>query len=312
MREPITDIIYLFYTDRTMKKVIFALLTLMLLSLTPLGVAEEMSYSVAVQVGDGFEFEHSRAYEVVVNGSVVDAFNETFIAAVNVTGVDLVNATDPDFGNYTDMVISSDISVGNETINATESLYDAVFLNQALGFGMDIIMSEIANDSVEFVDLGGYGYFVENNASLAEQFVADIEEFNFSSYLDLAAFGEFELLANDTYSGGFSLAVANDTFTLLANESYFFASEGNVTVDLFVDYEVDMNLSIVTKAIKYFTLSIGNDSLFFEDSYVEYVAPVVVETTAEETTVETTEEEEANFILFAIPLALIPILRRRN
>ena len=295
-----------------MKKVIFALLTLMLLSLTPLGVAEEMSYSVALQVGDSFEFEHSRSYEVVLNGSVVDAFNESFVAAVNVTGIDLVNATDPDFGNYTDMVISSDISVGNETINATESLYDAVFLNQALGFGMDIIMSEIANDSVEFVDLGGYGYFVENNVSLAEQFVADVEEMNFSSYLDLAAFGEFELLANDTYSGGFSLAVANDTFTLLANESYFFASEGNVSVDLFVDYEVDMNLSIVTKAIKYFTLSIGNDSLFFEDSYVEYVAPVVVETTAEETTVETTEEEEANFILFAIPLALIPILRRRN
>ena len=294
-----------------MKRIFFLILLLSLLSFAPIGMAEEWSYSVALEVGDSFEFEHTRSLDVVVNGSTVSNVSEVFVANVTVDAIELVNVTDEDFGNYTDMIISSSVVVGNETINATESVFDLVFLNSVFYFGMDVIMSEIANDSVAFTEVGDYGYFNENNSTLGELFVADVEEMNVSSFLGLSAFGEFELGLNDTYEGVFELAMVNDTFSLFANESYFFASEGNVSVDLFVDVEYDFNSSVVTKSIKQFTLAIGNDSLAFEDSFVEYVAPVVVETSVE-SSVETTEEESANFILFAIPLALIPILRKRN
>jgi hypothetical protein len=294
-----------------MKRIFFLILLLSLLSFAPIGMAEEWSYSVALEVGDSFEFEHTRSLDVVVNGSTVSNVSEVFVANVTVDAIELVNVTDEDFGNYTDMIISSSVVVGNETINATESVFDLVFLNSVFYFGMDVIMSEIANDSVAFTEVGDYGYFNENNSTLGELFVADVEEMNVSSFLELSAFGEFELGLNDTYEGVFELAMVNDTFSLFANESYFFASEGNVSVDLFVDVEYDFNSSVVTKSIKQFSLAIGNDSLAFEDSFVEYVAPVVVETSVE-SSVETTEEESANFILFAIPLALIPILRKRN
>ena len=294
-----------------MKRIFFLILLLSLLSFAPIGMAEEWSYSVALEVGDSFEFEHTRSLDVVVNGSTVSNVSEVFVANVTVDAIELVNVTDEDFGNYTDMIISSSVVVGNETINATESVFDLVFLNSVFYFGMDVIMSEIANDSVAFTEVGDYGYFNENNSTLGELFVADVEEMNVSSFLGLSAFGEFELGLNDTYEGVFELAMVNDTFSLFANESYFFASEGNVSVDLFVDVEYDFNSSVVTKSIKQFSLAIGNDSLAFEDSFVEYVAPVVVETSVE-SSVETTEEESANFILFAIPLALIPILRKRN
>ena len=294
-----------------MKRIFFLILLLSLLSFAPIGMAEEWSYSVALEVGDSFEFEHTRSLDVVVNGSTVSNVSEVFVANVTVDAIELVNVTDEDFGNYTDMIISSSVVVGNETINATESVFDLVFLNSVFYFGMDVIMSEIANDSVAFTEVGDYGYFNENNSTLGELFVADVEEMNVSSFLGLSAFGEFELGLNDTYEGVFELAMVNDTFSLYANESYFLASEGNVSVDLFVDVEYDFNSSVVTKSIKQFSLAIGNDSLAFEDSFVEYVAPVVVETSVE-SSVETTEEESANFILFAIPLALIPILRKRN
>lgn len=295
-----------------MKRIFFLVLLLSLLSFAPIGMAEEWSYSVALEVGDSFEFEHTRSLDVVVNGSTVSNVSEVFVANVTVDAIELVNVTDEDFGNYTDMIISSSVVVGNETINATESVFELVFLNSVFYFGMDVIMSEIANDSVAFTEVGDYGYFNENNSTLGELFVADVEEMNVSSFLELSAFGEFELGLNDTYEGVFELAMVNDTFSLFANESYFFASEGNVSVDLFVDVEYDFNSSVVTKSIKQFSLAVGNDSLAFEDSFVEYVAPVVVETTAEETTAETTEEESANFILFALPLALIPLIRRKN
>ena len=246
----------------------------------------------------------------MVNGSILANVSEVFVANVTVDAIELVNATDPDFGNYTDMVISSSVAVGNDTLNATESLADVVFLNQALGFGEDILLAEISNDSLEFAALGEYGYFVEDNASLPQQFVADVEELNFSNYLAFSDFGEFELAENDTYEGDYSLAYANGTFTLLVNESYFFA-ENNASLDIFVDLEVDINASLVVKHLRSVSLAIGNDSLSFEDSFVEYIAPVVVETTVESSAEETTEEE-ANFVLFAIPLALIPILRRRK
>lgn len=294
-----------------MKRIFFLVLLLSLLSFAPIGMAEEWSYSVALEVGDSFEFEHTRSLDVVVNGSTVSNVSEVFVANVTVDAIELVNVTDADFGNYTDMVISSTIVVGNDTVNATESLYEVVFLNSIFYFGMDVIMSEIANDSVAFTEVGDYGYFNENNSTLGELFVADVEEMNVSSLLELSAFGEFELGLNDTYEGVFELAMVNDTFSLFANESYFFASEGNVSVDLFVDVEYDFNSSVVTKSIKQFSLAVGNDSLAFEDSFVEYVAPVVVETTAE-SSAETTEEESANFILFALPLALIPLIRRKN
>lgn len=294
-----------------MKRIFFLLVLLSLLSLSPIGVAEEWSYSVALEVGDNFEFEHSRSYDVVLNGSSVSNVSESFIANVTVEAIDLVNVTDSDFGNYTDMIISSSVVVGNDTVNATESVFDLVFLNSIFYFGMDVIMSEIANDSVAFTEVGDYGYFNENNSTLGELFVADMEEMNFSSFLEASAFGEFELGLNDTYEGVFELGMVNDTFTLFANESYFFASEGNSSIDLFVDVEYDFNSSAVTKSIKQFTLAVGNDSLSFEDSFVKYVAPVVVETTTLETS-EETDEESANFVLFAIPLALIPLIRRKN
>ena len=294
-----------------MKRIFFLILLLSLLSFAPIGMAEEWSYSVALEVGDSFEFEHTRSLDVVVNGSTVSNVSEVFVANVTVDAIELVNVTDEDFGNYTDMIISSSVVVGNDTVNATESVFDLVFLNSVFYFGMDVIMSEIANDSVAFTEVGDYGYFNENNSTLGELFVADVEEMNVSSFLGLSAFGEFELGLNDTYEGVFELAMVNDTFSLFANESYFFASEGNVSVDLFVDVEYDFNSSVVTKSIKQFSLVVGNDSLAFEDSFVEYVAPVVVETTAE-SSAETTEEESANFILFALPLALIPLIKRKN
>ena len=294
-----------------MKRIIFLFVLLSLLGFAPIGMAEEWSYSVALEVGDSFEFEHTRSLDVVKNGSILANVSESFIANVTIDAIELVNVTDEDFGNYTDMIISSSVVVGNETINATESVFDLVFLNSVFYFGMDVIMSEIANDSVAFTEVGDYGYFNENNSTLGELFVADVEEMNVSSFLGLSAFGEFELGLNDTYEGVFELAMVNDTFSLFANESYFFASEGNVSVDLFVDVEYDFNSSVVTKSIKQFSLAVGNDSLAFEDSFVEYVAPVVVETTAE-SSAETTEEESANFILFALPLALIPLIKRKN
>lgn len=295
-----------------MKRIFFLLILLSLLGFAPISMAEGESYSVALEVGDSFEFEHIRSLDVMVNGSSVANVSESFIANVTVGAVDLVNVTDDEFGNYTDMVISSSVAVGNETLNATESLADVVFLNQALNFGMDIIMSEIANDSVEFVGLGEYGYFVEDNSSLAEGFVADMEEMNFSSYLEASAFGEFELGLNDSYAGEFSLGLVNDTFSLFANESYFFA-ENNASVELFVDLEVDMNASLVVKHLRSFSLAIGNDSLSFEDSFVEYVAPVVVESSVE-SSVEETEEESANLIYALAPLSMVAltILRRKN
>lgn len=294
-----------------MKRMIFLFVLLPLLSFAPIGMAEEWSYSVALEVGDSFEFEHTRSLDVVVNGSSVANVSESFIANVTIDAIELVNVTDEFFGDYTDMIISSSIVVGNDTVNATESVFETVFLNQVFFFGMDVFMSEIANDSVAFTEVGDYGYFNENNSTLGELFVADVEEMNFSSFLEASVFGEFELGLNDTYEGVFEVGMANDTFILFANESYFFASEGNVSVDLFVDVEYDFNSSVVTKSIKQFSLAIGNDSLSFEDSFVKYVAPVVVETSVE-SSVEETEEESANFILFAIPLALIPILRKRN
>tara|TARA_R100000482_G_scaffold107671_1_gene50013 strand:+ start:96 stop:980 length:885 start_codon:yes stop_codon:yes gene_type:complete len=294
-----------------MKRIIFLFVLLSLLGFAPIGMAEEWSYSVALEVGDSFEFEHTRSLDVVKNGSILANVSESFIANVTIDAIELVNVTDEDFGNYTDMIISSSVVVGNDTVNATESVFDLVFLNSVFYFGMDVIMSEIANDSVAFTEVGDYGYFNENNSTLGELFVADVEEMNFSSFLELSAFGEFELGLNDTYEGVFELAMVNDTFSLFANESYFFASEGNVSVDLFVDVEYDFNSSVVTKSIKQFSLAVGNDSLAFEDSFVEYVAPVVVETTAE-SSAETTEEESANFILFALPLALIPLIKRKN
>ena len=294
-----------------MKRIIFLFVLLSLLGFAPIGMAEEWSYSVALEVGDSFEFEHTRSLDVVKNGSILANVSESFIANVTIDAIELVNVTDEDFGNYTDMIISSSVVVGNDTVNATESVFDLVFLNSVFYFGMDVIMSEIANDSVAFTEVGDYGYFNENNSTLGELFVADVEEMNVSSFLGLSAFGEFELGLNDTYEGVFELAMVNDTFSLFANESYFFASEGNVSVDLFVDVEYDFNSSVVTKSIKQFSLAVGNDSLAFEDSFVEYVAPVVVETTAE-SSAETTEEESANFILFALPLALIPLIKRKN
>jgi len=295
-----------------MKRIFFLLVLLSLLSLSPIGVAEEWSYSVALEVGDSFEFEHTRSLDVVVNGSILANVSEVFVANVTVDAIDLVNVTDDEFGNYTDMVISSSVAVGNDTLNATESLAEVVFLNQALGFGEDILMAEISNDSLEFAALGEYGYFVEDNASLPQQFVADVEELNFSNYLAFSDFGEFELGLNDSYEGGYSLGYANGTFSLLVNESYFFA-ENNASLDIFVDLEVDINASLVVKHLRSVSLAIGNDSLSFEDSFVEYVAPVVVESSAvESSSVETSEEEAANFVLFAIPLALIPLLRRKN
>jgi hypothetical protein len=295
-----------------MKRIFFLLVLLSLLSLSPIGVAEEWSYSVALEVGDSFEFEHTRSLDVVKNGSILANVSEVFVANVTVDAIDLVNATDDEFGNYTEMVISSSVAVGNETLNATESLFEVVFLNQALGFGEDILMAEISNDSLEFAELGEYVYFLEDNASLPQQFVADVEELNFSNYLAFSDFGEFELGLNDSYEGGYSLGYANGTFSLLVNESYFFA-ENNASLDIFVDLEVDINASLVVKHLRSVSLAIGNDSLSFEDSFVEYVAPVVVESSAvESSSVETSEEEAANFVLFAIPLALIPLLRRKN
>ena len=296
-----------------MKRIFFLLILLSLLSFAPIGIAEEWSYSVALEVGDSFEFEHTRSLDVVKNGSILANVSEVFVANVTIDAIELVNVTDEDFGNYTDMVVSSSIVVGNDTVNANESLYEVVFLNSIFYFGMDVIMSEIANDSVAFTEIGDYGYFNENNSTLGELFVADVEEMNVSSLLELSAFGEFELGLNDTYEGVFELAMVNDTFSLFANESYFFASEGNVSVALFVDVEYDFNSSVVTKSIKQFSLAVGNDSLSFEDSFVEYVAPVVVESSVE-SSVEETEEESANLIYALAPLSMVAltILRRKN
>ena len=131
-----------------MKRMFLSLVILSLLSLSPIGMGEEWSYSVALEVGDSFEFEHTRSLDVVKNGSTVSTVSENFIANVTVDAIYLVNVIDDVFGNYTDMVISSSVAVGNETLNAIvkglpiprpgipESF--KVLLRELMGLGLEI------------------------------------------------------------------------------------------------------------------------------------------------------------------------------
>lgn len=296
-----------------------------IISQAQLNDPEEISYSVAIEVGDNYKFNHTRetnflngSYYIVDNNNSIDA-NERFIADTTITSIDVINKTDQFFGDYKDMVISTDIFLGNETLKVNESLWEVKFLNQATNFGNDIFwVVDILNDfwfwditmyneyliileeMLEFTEIGDYGYFVENNSMLSEDFIKVLDEMNFSSYWEFSTGIDFTDDPN-SYVGDFEYDLLNDMFYLYVDESYF-VEDINSTVEIFLDLEVNMNCSIVKKHIRSYSI-MGDHNLFFADSFV-FIEPLVENTSNEGLM-------NSNFQLFIILLALIPIFRKK-
>ena len=298
-----TLILYTYITLVMKKLFIFSILFL-LLSLSPIAVAEELP-TLDLEVGDSFLVKEKVALTYKVNDTVkADLLNES-IANITITDV-YVNATE-DLAQ-----VSYDEVRGNDSMSWVQNVSDFGWFDMPAELAMSasfmVFLSDpYGNETVDF-EIGNYthDYFAMGNLTFWEDVVAEWDAMNDT---------EEEIIFD------YNMTIVDNSTLHIDYFETAFETEDNMTMmwEANISTVVDIDRNFVEYANWDIFLEMKDQnnasiSVHLVEGWEEYVEPIVEvteETTEEATTTEESEESNLAFVFVPVALATIPLFARR-
>ena len=256
----------------------FFFLTFILIISTPVSqipLDSYESYPVAFSVGDKFEIQHQRLFDLTINNTQKWGLeNETYPGIVEII-------TDPYFhpqvpeeeGEMFDYTLTRNGQTFYYIRHLMGWFYSLFYFTDMAYYSYYIVSDELRGRTtqpipIDVSPLYWYGYFATNELSFYQSLIEDMDYFNTTKILDYFFFDDIKFNYND-HKGNFSYGIQDDIFKIYSNESYYFTDLSNQTekYEFIVDTQVNITHSIVEKQILYFKYTLGNNSFTFSNSF---------------------------------------------